>query len=1590
MKQVSNTHFPGLLRLLWLVCLLLCMLGVNSSTLAAENLVQGTSLTDNTRRPASGGALFVSHFHGLVAVAQNGASPSILVPKEGVELELPKGAVQMFQVTFSDSALIRFMPKSTSTVSGDIVLKGNSDHLDFKDRLEIEFHPKFMSVISAYYDPFTNTVHLVAGGEVVAIFTDFTNMVEGEPVVALQEGRAVLNYPEAFSVIFMDYPPLAPSDMVMTEDGMVKLNFQVAVQFGEKTDVVVEGGPVLTEAETLPDGTIKLSFGSTVSFGGEKAVVTDTAITSETESLGGELKLNFSNEVHFTGDSQQAVATDTGSSFGGEEALEGGTLTFNFSSAVGFEKNEAAEPKAPNVNAVAVLGSGATPGGTVGINDDNLKEGNIEITGETTTLNSVIDSAEVSIDGGVSWKTADGKEAFTYEFKAPEDKKSYNVRVRSTNEAGQVSGQFSFTLNFDPGAKAQPPAVADLDVNGTGVNSGGSVSFDDGDLIDEALIITGNAIANFSPVDKVEVSTDGGSYKTANGTDNFSYNVKPSSDKQTIKVSVRAKNEAGQTSTVVSFTIHYEKAPEPEAQPPEIAGVTVAGKDVASGETVTLTAEDAANGLIALEGTADTENSTISKVEISTNGGSTYNSAGGSSNWSYNFTASSAGGTYSVKVKATNAKSQATTYSFTVVYEGALPPVVTAAQVGDTGANEGATITIGSNVLEDGKIVITGTAEAQTGTITKVEVSTNNGASFVTADGEENWSYALTAPASKTTYNVQVKTTDSGARASAVYKFTLVYDPTAAAQPPEFTGVTVNDVTVDTGADADVAGADIDGASIPLAGTVSTEGSTVTKVEVSTNNGTSYATATGTDEWTYNLTKPAADTTYNMKLRATNAGGQTSTFTFRLVYTAPAVAQAPEFTEVTVNDVAVDEGGDAEAVGTEIDGTTIPLAGAATTENSTLTKIEISTNNGTSYVTVTGTDDWTYNLTKPATDTTYNMKVRATNAAGQTSTRSFRLVYTQGVQPPVMENLKVLSRVFSSADGANILTSELVNGKIKITGNATSVGGTITAVTVTVNGDSIPVSGVNPFTAEFTPVIEAAPTVELTTPTVENVKGEDFDGVKLMTPDEVTDGKITVKGSLGVDDAAQEYVIEVTAEDNVGQQTETEIATVNYFIPGTEGVSKVEVTFDGSSYAAATLTGNSFTYDKTPSSGAVYEIKVKVTTKAGAADPVELPDTPWSVEYSSKNWKTRLEEQFKAMVSAYTTQDSPTLLAAISDIFGSNVTSMGTKTQVEDNISDRFLCCDTGIQYSINSTVITPPYTEGSVYFRWNLPSSGGTYLNEQWIFERDAETNEYMLKNVVGNDSLLRFTDTVGSINITSNASALYANGQQTATITGTVRDSGGFIVRDGTRIDLTVDQGTINPQQAIVNNGQFTVTYTSDTSSGIADIVATDDATGTVSSNTVQITLKTVGTLTLAVAPNNLIANNADLATVTGTALDTAGVAVPNGTVINLTATLGTLGATSLTVTGGAFSTTYRAGTVGGTGVIIATGGDQGATANTTLTLTEEAPPLPPGFLPRLANRKDVLVDRFKKRRETEANLDVVVEDDENDLSWFEDDTF
>ncbi len=396
--------------------------------------------------------------------------------------------------------------------------------------------------------------------------------------------------------------------------------------------------------------------------------------------------------------------------------------------------------------------------------------------------------------------------------------------------------------------------------------------------------------------------------------------------------------------------------------------------------TVNLPVNPYIDGLTTFGGTATDNLAGVDVVEMQIIGGSlgtSTNTAAGTANWSYTLmipAADPSGTNYAVRGRGRDRAGNWGSWSnwSPFLKDTSIPTV---------------TITFppeGSYVHHT--ITVTGTVTSLMD-VSLVEISEDNGLSFNPATGTSNWSY---------TWNVPVF-----ADGTPRYLIARAYNGTS----PNYRVGTSNlrtvytDYTSPNSVVVSLVSGDVVAGTVNVWGTAGDGvGAGVAYVDISFDNGLTWATANGTANWTYNDWVPApAASPYTILTRAVDrslmAGNVQSPPSAITVYYDPAAL--PTITIL------------APVTGTYVNNTMNVNGTAVAGGGTSILWVQLDYGDGRGWVTVNGTTPWTDVWIVPSVDPhgmTYNVTARAMNSKGilGVSTPAVTVVYIKDMYPPAL------------------------------------------------------------------------------------------------------------------------------------------------------------------------------------------------------------------------------------------------------------------------------------------------------------------------------------------------------------------------------------------------------------------------------------------------------------------------------------------------------------------------------------------------------------------------------------------------------------
>lgn len=556
---------------------------------------------------------------------------------------------------------------------------------------------------------------------------------------------------------------------------------------------------------------------------------------------------------------------------------------------------------------------------------------------------------------------------------------TYYFAVTAYDSAG-VESAYSNEVVLTPSPSPPVSSAITDPVNGAMINT-------------TSYTIRGTATTGASKVEVGITSSGATAWYPAAGTTSWTYSWSPASDGM-YTVTSRATDASGNVEVPgagISVTVDRGKP----------------ASSITAPATSSSISRSSANYYIV--GTATDSVSGVKKVEVSTDAGTTWLAATGTSSWSYVWALPSTDGSYGIMSRATDNAGNVESPK----------PAVTLRIDGTAPVSSITSPAAGTNLKANVTVSVAGTASDNGTGVKQVELSFDGGTTWVKASGTTSWSYAWT-PTAQGSYNIVSRATDNvGNVETHGAGITVTVDSTAP----------VSSIT------APVAGQSINRSSsqYKITGTATDAASGVKKVEVSTDGGATWSAATGTSTWSYSWTLPQADGIYNIMSRATDNAGNVET-------PKPAIAVTLDGTKPVSTITSPAAGANLTT------GSAVTVSGTASDSGSGVKQVSLSFDGGATWATAIGTSAWSYSWSLPAAGS-YTILSKATDNAGNTETPGPGITVTvSNPSPTPSPAASPTSTITYPANHASLNGTSIV-----ISGTATNDGYGIGKVEVSIN-----------------------------------------------------------------------------------------------------------------------------------------------------------------------------------------------------------------------------------------------------------------------------------------------------------------------------------------------------------------------------------------------------------------------------------------------------------------------------------------------------------------------------------------------------------
>ncbi len=577
---------------------------------------------------------------------------------------------------------------------------------------------------------------------------------------------------------------------------------------------------------------------------------------------------------------------------------------------------------------------------------------------------------------------------------------------------------------------------------------------------------------------------------------------------------------------------------------------------------------------------------------------------------------------------------------------------------------------------------------------------------------------------------------------------------------------------------------------------------------------------------TFKITAEAS----KVEIKATDDGGE-STYSFNVkLKEHESVSTPPEITSLTYAGETIANGDSIDVTIDSCEEGSFTMTGTAKSRCWDISSVSV-TQDGEA-LSASGFTEWTATTKVAAQEKQSVFIATVTDSRGiPSSAYNLTINFTVApelLEPPKIEQVTYNETSVSQGDTVSVSFDSCQAKQVTLSGQASTACGTIKEIKATKDGDNLYTSG----ESEWTAVDSISPTDETKeiTITAENSSGQTSDAFIFSV-----EPAINVSPPV----AALETVNNTTIEDfySTFNVNKSDLDSGKMIIKGTSEadtceIQKVEISLDDAGTWEAVEGTYSWTYEFTPSEGS-YNVTARAVDILGNtsddSQTLELVYSPLSDEDIVFN-------AFEKLIQAYLDEDSAAFIDLTSPDYTTNYDSVEDVNQLETSLDNKFQANEyIYLRYDIDSTTVTGDTAR--VAFRWDSDVSSSGY-SQYGVFQFAKEENSWMFYTVEDENTFLRYTSIVATIDLTSGDTDLVADEEDSTEITAEVRDSAKNFIRDGSIVYFQVSPsnlGTITASAETLN-GIAKATFTAGNESGFADITATS---GDVTSSKVEIEL-------------------------------------------------------------------------------------------------------------------------------------------------------
>lgn len=340
------------------------------------------------------------------------------------------------------------------------------------------------------------------------------------------------------------------------------------------------------------------------------------------------------------------------------------------------------------------------------------------------------------------------------------------------------------------------------------------------------------------------------------------------------------------------------------------------------------------------------------------------------------------------------------------------PPTISGLSVAGQSVSENATIEVaGAECASSAKPSITWSAASPCVSLVSVVLkfgSETKNFGAVAKDQTGSFSYTPTISGSDS-YSAEITATDGNNRSTTI-KFFVVFKPHESLSAiPTISSVTFNRQSVETGDKPEITITSCNNAAIDVAGKAATACGQISRVTVKLDN--SSQTVSGTADWRTSISLPAGAKAQFEIIAKNTLGKDSEPFEFEAAIIRDIPKPTAEIAKAG-NKIVEDPSTPVDIYRNELESGKIVIRGDARSESCSLSKVEVSTDNGSTWKAAVGAAAWSFSFSP--SEQTYEISARAVDSAGSVSEEAAQALVTYHNTTPEDDLLEIFKRLIQA------------------------------------------------------------------------------------------------------------------------------------------------------------------------------------------------------------------------------------------------------------------------------------------------------------------------------------------------------------------------------------------------------------------------------------------------------------------------------------------------------------------------------------------------------------------------------------------------